>query len=119
MARIKDAGEENAHVEMRAASGLSNPYISACAVLAAGLLGIKAGSSLQAQTDGPSEEDDSIPKLPQSLEEALDGLEADADMRAMLGEDFVHLFTTVKRFELARFRGHVTDWERDEYMEIY
>ena len=119
MARIKDAGEENAHVEMRAASGLSNPYITACAVLAAGLLGIKAGSSLQPQTDGPSEEDEGIPKLPQSLEEALDGLEADAEMRAMLGEDFVHLYTTVKRFELARFRGHVTDWERDEYMEIY
>ncbi len=119
MARIVDAGHENAHVEMRAASGMSNPYITACAVLAAGLLGIKAGSAPQPQTEGPSEEDDSLPKLPHSLEAALDGLAADAAMCDLLGADFVHLFTTVKRFELARFRGHVTDWERDEYLEVF
>jgi len=119
MVRIKDAGQENAHVEMRAASGLSNPYISASAVLAAGLLGIKAGSELQPQSDGPAEADPRLPKLPHSLEAALDALEADAAMKGMLGGDFVRLFTTVKRFELARFRGHVTDWERNEYLELY
>ena len=53
------------------------------------------------------------------VNEALDGLEADTAMRGILGEDFVKLFTTVKRFELARFRDHVTDWERDEYLEIH
>ena len=37
----------------------------------------------------------------------------------VLGTDFVRLFSTVKRFELARFRGSVTDWERNEYLEIY
>jgi glutamine synthetase len=40
-------------------------------------------------------------------------------MGEALGADFVKLFTTVKRFELARFRAHVTDWERDEYLEIH
>ena len=37
----------------------------------------------------------------------------------MLGEDLVKVFTTVKRFELARFNDHVTDWERNEYLEVY
>lgn len=119
MVRMKDLGSENAHIEMRAASGLSNPYITAAAVIAAGLLGIKAARPLEAEAAGPSEENEGLPKLPQSLEDALVGLEADKEMCAMLGEEFVHLFTTVKRFELARFRGHITDWERNEYMEIY
>jgi len=119
MVRLKDMDDDNAHIEMRAASGMSNPYVTASAVLAAGLLGIRAGRDLETQPDGPSEEIDSLPKLPQSLEDALAGLEADGEMQEMLGADFIKVFTTVKQYELARFRGHVTDWERDEYMEVY
>jgi glutamine synthetase len=37
----------------------------------------------------------------------------------MLGADFVRLFTAVKRHELARFRSAITDWERNEYLEIF
>ena len=119
MVRFKDLGTDSAHVEMRAASGLSNPYLSAAAVLAAGLLGLRGKCALQPAVEGPCEENPELPKLAQSLEEGLDALEADKEMRAMLGEDFVHVFVTVKRFELARFRSHVTDWERNEYMELY
>jgi glutamine synthetase len=25
----------------------------------------------------------------------------------------------VKRHELSRFRSHITDWERNEYLEIF
>ncbi len=119
MVRLKHLGEENAHVEMRAASGLSNPYLSAAAVLAAGLLGVKGRRPLQPGVEGPSEENLDLPKLAQSLEEGLDALEADAELRETLGEDLVHVFTTVKRFELARFHDHVTEWERNEYLEVY
>ena len=70
-------------------------------------------------TPGPSEEDASLPKLPQSLEQALDDLVADRAFCDMLGPDFITLFTAVKRHELARFRGAITDWERNEYMEVF
>jgi glutamine synthetase len=40
-------------------------------------------------------------------------------MRSLLGEEFVQLFSTGKRFELDRFHAHVSDWERKEYMEVY
>ena len=40
-------------------------------------------------------------------------------MRERLGEDFIKVFVAVKRFELARFHGHITDWERAEYLELY
>ncbi len=119
LVRIKHPGSEAGHIEMRAGSGLSNPYLSAAGVLAAGLLGVKAKKKLPRASKGPSEENPDLPKLPPNLGVALDGLEADKDMRRMLGEEFVKVFTTVKRFELARFNDHVTDWERNEYLEVY
>ena len=119
MVRMKHLGSKAAHIEMRAASGMSNPYLTAAGVLAAGLLGIKAKRKLRPAVDGPSEENPDLPKLPQNLEQAIAGLEADSKMRAALGEEFVRVFTTVKRNELERFNNHVTDWERDEYLEVY
>ena len=88
-------------------------------MLAAGLLGLRDKLPLAPEVPGPSEEDASLPKLPQSLEQALDHLEADRAFCELLGADFIKLFATVKRFELARFRSAITDWERNEYMEIF
>jgi glutamine synthetase len=119
LVRVKASKNENTHIEMRGASGISNPYLSASAVLAAGLLGIRDKLALAPEVAGPSEEDASLIKLPGSLEEALAGLADDQAMQEMLGADFVKLFTTVKQYELNRFRSHVTDWERNEYMMIY
>ena len=119
MVRIKDAGEENCHIEMRAGSGLSNPYLSTSAVLAAGLLGLKDKGELPTPSEGPSEDDPQHAKLAGSLEEALTALKKEKAMQEMLGADFIKLFTTVKEAELSRFRSHVTDWERNEYLELY
>lgn len=119
MVRVKATRDENTHLEMRAGSGLSNPYLSAAATLAAGLLGIEHNYELQPAVKGPSEDDPNLPKLPQNLESALASLDADTKLRSLFGEDFVHLFTTVKQFELARFHSHVSDWERKEYLEVY
>jgi glutamine synthetase len=105
---------------MRAASATSNPYLTAAATLAAGLTGLKKGGRLRRQgRERPSEDDPALPKLPPSLEAALDALEDDPEMRASLGEEFIKVFGTVKRFELARFRAHITDWETAEYLELY
>ncbi|MEP0954855.1 glutamine synthetase family protein [Microcoleus sp. FACHB-1515] len=119
LVRVKATRDEGTHLEMRAGSGLSNPYLSAAATLAAGLLGIQQAAQLQPMSDGPSEDDPAFPKLPPDLEAAIASLSADTEMRSLLGEDFVHLFTTVKQFELARFHAHVTDWEQKEYLEVY
>lgn len=119
MVRVKATGDEGTHLEMRAASGLSNPYLSAAATLAAGLLGIRDQLELQPTADGPSEDDATLTKLPQNLEAALDALTADNSMQSILGAEFCQLFSAVKRFELARFHDHITEWEVKEYMDIY
>lgn len=119
MVRVKATHDERTHFEVRAASGLSNPYLTAAGVLAAGLLGIKKQLALRPTGDCPGEENPEFPWLPQNLSEALDGLAADPEMKQLLGEEFVRMFTEVKRFELDRFDRHVSDWEINEYMEVY
>ena len=66
-----------------------------------------------------SEDNPALERFPQTLDAALDALESDAALCAMLGENFVGVFTAVKRHELARFHSHVTDWEVNEYLELY
>ena len=57
--------------------------------------------------------------LPGSLPEALDALEADSSFSELLGSEFIQVYCAMKRNEAQRFREHVTDWERSEYMEVY
>ena len=54
-----------------------------------------------------------------TLDDALNALESDEAFRGILGDEFVQVFTTIKRSELARLKAHVTDWERDEYLEMF
>jgi len=120
MVRLKASGDDRTHIEMRAGSATSNPYLLAAATLAAGLIGLADKRPLRAQgRETTSEDNPSLAKLPPSLDAALDALEADAAMRERLGEDFIKVFVAVKRFELARFHSHITDWERAEYLELY
>jgi glutamine synthetase len=119
MVRLKYAGEPSMHVENRVPSGLANPYLTVAGTLACALLGFKEKRPLQPSVDGPSEENPNLPKFPRSLEESLAALEADKALCDLLGPEFISVFTVVKRYELARFRGHVTDWERAEYLDVY
>jgi len=119
MVRIKSPGTSDMHVEMRGASAISNPYLTAAGTLACGLLGLREKHALVDQSTGPSEEDKTLPPFPATLDGALDALNADAALCDILGEEFVSIFTTIKRYELARFHGHVTEWERNEYIEMH
>jgi glutamine synthetase len=117
--RVKAGSASSRHVENRAPTGLSNPYLASAALLAAGLIGITDGLELEPQAAKPAEEDQSKPKLPTSVEESLSALEADDKIGELLGEEFVTAYTVMRRHELQRFADHVTDWERQEYLELY
>jgi glutamine synthetase len=120
MVRVKATRDDRTRIEMRAGSAASNPYLLGSAVLAAGLLGIEGGASLRDQSrDTTSEDNQTLVKFPQTLDAALDAFARDEALQGTLGEEFVRVFTAVKRFELARFHGHITDWEVNEYLELY
>lgn len=119
--RVKGGSVESRHIENRAPTGLSNPYLVSAALLGAGLLGIEQGLTPPepSKPSLPAEDDPSIEKLPTSLPEALDAFEAEPAIRDLLGAEFVEAYLVMRRYELSRFADWVTDWERQEYLEMF
>jgi glutamine synthetase len=117
--RLKGGSRESRHIENRAPSGMSNPYLVCAALLASGLLGIIDEVELEAPAHPPAEEDETKPELPTTVEQSLSLLEADEKIVDLLGSEFVKAYAVMRRYELQRFADHVTDWELQEYLEIY
>jgi glutamine synthetase len=128
--RMKNLDRQSAHIENRLPGGSSNPYLVMAGVLAAGLDGLKNKTEAPAETQGIAYGLTGVTDLPTRLEQSLDALEADAALRAALGEEFVKLFVAVKRHEIGKakaaipdydspaFKDTVHDWERSEYFEF-
>ncbi len=110
--------DTGSHIENRLGEPAANPYFYLAANLAAGLDGIKRKLTPPplVESDPYAEE---APKLPTSLWEALDALEKDDFYRQAFDEGFVRYITTMKRHEVDRFLGEVTDWEMREYFEFF
>jgi glutamine synthetase len=105
-------------VEMRLADGSANPYLATAALLFAGLDGVQRSLTPPPPVHGlvyelPEEEQGD--PIPLSLETALDALEADTTLRDAMGASLCDTFLTIKRFELARYNSHVSDWDIAEY----
>lgn len=112
--------------EWRAPDASANPYLMLAGLIAAGLDGIERGLD-----PGPDCTDDlfeltlaqirerGIALLPQSLDEALDALEADAVVSAALGETLTREFVALKRDEALSHARHVSDWELERYATAF
>jgi glutamine synthetase len=104
-------------VEIRVGDGSANPYLGIAALLFAGLDGVRRGLDPGAPKTGDVYRADAPgATLPDTLHDALDALEADEYMVGSLGPELVSTFTAMKRFEIERYRHHVSDWDLDEYL---
>ncbi|PVD23232.1 hypothetical protein C0Q70_16495 [Pomacea canaliculata] len=83
--------KDNVFVESRLPSGAANPYLALAATIAAGIDG------LNRKLECPEEASASAVALPKSLSEALDALDKDVELRAVLGDFFVDSFIVSKR----------------------
>ena len=115
MVRIPPERGQSSRMEVRLGDATANPYLAMAAVSAAVYLGVRDKLVPPAPLEGYGYDPESAPMLPQSLPEALDALEADVELREVLGEFFVNSFVTYKRNEVERFSRHITDWEFLEY----
>ena len=115
MVRIPPERGAGTRMEVRLGDATANPYLAMAAVAAAIYLGVRDKLEPPEPLQGYGYDPDSAPMLPQSLPEALDALEADTDLIAVLGEFFVTSFVTYKLNEVERFSRFVTDWEFREY----
>jgi glutamine synthetase len=112
--------------EWRLPDASANPYLTTAALIAAGLDGVD-----RKLEPGPAVTDDlfvmplaeqrarGIGLLPQSLNEALDALEADAVVRGALGSALASEYLRLKRAEWIDYARHVGAWELDRYAATF
>lgn len=115
MVRIPPERGKAARLELRLGDASANSYLVVAALLAGAFLGIRDGLEAPPPLEGYGYDVEKSDKLPQTLGEALDALEADEEVRAVLGEPFVRAYLTYKRDEIDRFNSWITDWEFAEY----
>jgi glutamine synthetase len=115
MVRIPPERGPGARMEVRLGDATANPYLGMAAIGAAVYLGLTDKAEPGQKLEGYGYDPSRAPMLPMRLPDALDALEADKDLVAVLGEYFVESFVTYKRHEIDRFDRFVTDWEYREY----
>ena len=115
MVRVPPERGPGARMEVRLGDASANPYLAMAAVAAAVYLGVRDKLSPPPPLEGYGYDPSAAPMLPMRLPIALDALEADTELVAVLGEYFVGSFLAYKRNEVERFERYVTDWEFREY----
>jgi glutamine synthetase len=119
--RLKGGSPAARHLEYRAPSSLSNPYLVCAALLSAGLQGIedKVDPGPSSKPGLPAEDDPDFEPLPLSLDASLTAFENEPLSKEFFGEEFVAAYSAMRRYELSRLSDWVTDWERQEYLELF
>jgi glutamine synthetase len=123
--RYSPGREQATRVELRFPDPSANPYLAFAVMLAAGLDGIEKKMTPPAPvTDDVYEWDEAerqahgVGTLPGSLREALDEMIQSKLVRETLGEHVFEAYVQAKTLEWDEYRTHVSEWERERYMEI-
>jgi glutamine synthetase len=117
--RVIPGSNKSMRLETRTPGADANPYLAIAAALASGLYGIEHQLPLDLPAAGGNNADsEHIARLPHTLAEATDGLDASALAREFFGHDFVRHFVETRRWEWRRFNQSVTDWELARYLEL-
>ncbi len=113
-------------MELRAADPMSNPYLGAAMVIAAGLEGIAEGLDPgDPHLENMYEKSDAelkkmgIRMLPRTLGEALDEFAADPLGKQVFGAEMHDAWLAFKRDEWLGYLNHVSDWEKERYLNFY
>jgi glutamine synthetase type III len=108
--------------ELRLPDGAANPYLLQAVIIAAGLSGMKSKADpgprydIDMYAEGHTVQ--GAPKLPLNLLDAIRALDADAGLKAMLGEEFSASYMKMKLQEWNSFVSHFSHWEREHTLDI-
>jgi glutamine synthetase len=125
--RVPHVGRAEAtRVELRTPDPSCNPYLAFAAMLRAGLDGIERRLTLPPPVeeslygfDDVELERRNVGVLPDNLRDAIDALETDEVVLEALGDHLAERFIDAKRLEWREYRGQVTTWEIDQYLERF
>ena len=109
--RVPTSGPEARRVENRIPSSDANSYLALAASLACGYLGMTNGLVPSSATETTANEGDN--DLPRGLLDGLAMFENDEGLNALLGEEFIGLYSAIKREEFETFMKVISRWERE------
>lgn len=112
---VGQPGDPASRIENRVGEPAANPYLYMAAQIHAGLDGVEQALEPPPACHDPYAQD--LPRLPTTLDGALDAMRQDAAMAQGFGEGFLHYFERLKRSEAQRHAQaeDKTDFERREY----
>lgn len=126
LVRVPAARGMSTRIEVRSPDPSCNPYLAIAAMLAAGLDGIERDLQLPPPVNrniyrmsDADKEAIGIQSLPDNLSRALDLFERDEVLVDALGEHVLTHFIEAKRMEWNIYRTQVSEWERDQYLQMY
>ena len=126
MVRVPVARGASTRLELRSVDPSANPYMAIAAVLAAGLDGLKnkiepaqpVDRNIYSMTEDERKAA-GIVDLPSTLHNALKAMREDEVIKDALGNHLYSNFMEGKRLEWDAYRLEVSQWERDQYLEMY
>ncbi len=104
-------------IECRIPGADCNPYLAYAAALASGLDGIANKIEPLDIFTGDVYAAQHLPRVPYTLDQAVDSFAASDFAKEAFGEDVVAHYTHFFHTELANYHRSVTDWERKRYFE--
>ncbi|WP_268912990.1 type I glutamate--ammonia ligase [Lentilactobacillus sp. SPB1-3] len=124
--RIPNARGNSTRLEVRSVDPAANPYLAIACVLEAGLDGLKNEIEPEDSVDrniyrmdAEERQESHIKNLPDTLHNALKDLATDDVMKNALGTKLYQSFYEAKNLEYDSYRTQVSEWERDQYLELY
>lgn len=108
--------------ELRLPDGAANPYLLQAIIIAAGLSGMRSNADpgphhdIDMYKDGHTVKD--APRLPLNLLDALRTYEQDAELQALLGQEFSTAYLKLKHDEWSRHCSQLTAWEHETTLDI-
>jgi glutamine synthetase len=124
--RVPESRGLSTRLELRSVDPAANPYLTMAVLLEAGLDGIRNEMTPPPAVDRNiyvmTEEERlaaHIYDLPSTLHNAIKQLRKDQTMIDALGEHIYGNFVEAKRMEWASYRQSVSEWELDQYLELY
>ncbi|MFA9218582.1 MAG: glutamine synthetase family protein [Sphingomonadaceae bacterium] len=112
--RVPISGVQERRVENRIIGADANPYLAMAVTLACGYLGMV--EQLEPTPMTTNSASDHAFELPQGLPEALQQLRASDQLRSVLGERFIDVYTAIKELEHQEFMTVISPWEREHLL---
>lgn len=118
MIRVPRFRDENTRIEHRLPGADTNPYIALSAIAAAGLDGIDHKHTLPTIINGNAYEAEGE-LLEVDLLQSIKCLNENSFFTEIFGKDFIEQYKKLRYSEYERYQQQITQWELDEYVDLF